>query len=506
MFLVIRATWRRASSIVACAAVLAIPLLYGVAAPGATVAAQTADPVPGEGAAAADVLGLNIKTAGVTIGFTLGRSLARYQESQGSAEARALDLGALPVLFGEAASCDGSTPVLPKETLPPSTATDSSAADAGVSRRVEARFPAGIGAIGPSAGFQDATATPQPSSRAIVDSTYQDLGIFAIEDPHSEATTKFANGTREAHAITWAKKVSIFGGLIVLRDPRWEATARSGAVTTNDGSFTFSGATVLGIDRTFDQASGDVKAFGDALAAMLSNLGVHLDYPTVNVTDGRVVVSPLQFRLTDLPLGVSAIGPFLAELQPLREILFKQLTAQDCKNAQGLQLVDVVLQVLSGSGSVVIPVGGVDVSTAATSFPVAQIPAGGQTGDGGFAPSATDAPSTSSPSDSTFDSASVPSAVLSSGGANFALSDSAVAPVDVESASTVPSTDAPTTTRAPAERALAAPAAVTPAAALAEPASSATAIAVGGIALVGAAALALADQLVMRRSRRRIIP
>ena len=120
----------------------------------------------GDAQATADTFSLNLKAANATIGFTYGRSLAAYQDRTGSAEGRALDLGVLPVVMaGE--QCDGSPGLLNAATLPPLTRADSSEEGADASRRTQAFQPGLIlDPAGPSAGFQDATATPLPSSWA----------------------------------------------------------------------------------------------------------------------------------------------------------------------------------------------------------------------------------------------------------------------------------------------------------------------------------------------------
>jgi hypothetical protein len=69
-----------------------------------------------------------------------------------------------------------------------------------------------------------------------------------------------------------------------------------------------------------------------------------------------------------MPFGAQVIAPFLGSIQPLREDFARQQLEQDCKNESSLLLLDVVLGILAGSGSVEITAGGVEVFTADTDF------------------------------------------------------------------------------------------------------------------------------------------
>lgn len=482
------------------ATALMATLAAGVIGTGPNVSAQTADDpaIPGEALAAADTIGLMMKTGGLAIGINLGRSVAGYTEGQATARADALDLGALTTLFGEASTCAGAVPILGKTVLPPKTIADSQDAGSEVSRRVEAYLPDGAGGLtNRSAGFQDATATGQPSSVALTDTPPQDLSFFQLVDAHTLVSTSRVNGVREAKAAMWADKLTIMGGLVVLRQPRWEAVARSGAAQGNVGSFTFSGATILGVNRTFDQASADVQNFAKSLHDMLSNLGIYLDYPTVTQIEGGVKVSPMQFRITDMPLGITSLGPFIAQLQPLREKLFEDLKKQNCANNNGLQLLDLVLQLLSGSGNVLIPVGGVEASTKPTVFPAAVLT---PVGSG----AATPPPTFAAPVDTTpvevadTDTARTFTTPTSGFEEPTAVIPEETIPPDTE---VVPTTIEKAKPKKATTTEVAAPAVAKGK----EPTSKSTTVALGIMALVGALGLMVGDQIVMRRSRRRII-
>ncbi|HNB93881.1 MAG TPA: hypothetical protein PLX07_02805, partial [Microthrixaceae bacterium] len=83
-------------------------LVVAVAAFGSSFGPASGDGFhTGDAQASADTFTLNIKAANAAIGFTYGRSLAAYQDKTGTSEGRALDLGALPVIFTPD-QCDGT--------------------------------------------------------------------------------------------------------------------------------------------------------------------------------------------------------------------------------------------------------------------------------------------------------------------------------------------------------------------------------------------------------------
>jgi hypothetical protein len=354
----------------AAAAVALLALAVSLLPDAAGAQAEPPAFVRGGASAQADTLGLNIVTSGATIGLTLGRSLAQYRDRSASSEGRALDLGALSVLFGELSRCDATKPLLPKESLPPVTAADSSESGSGASHRTQVFFPGlrGVPSTMP-AGFQDATASAQPASRATTETVYQDISFFTLTNARTETTARLTGNLREARAVTAADEMQMMNGMFRFVNPRWEAVAHSGSTEDVAGQFTFDTAYVFGIPRTHDQILADVAGFSQGLSAALGGLGVHIDLPQVEVEGRTVRVTPMAFRITDPPIGAAALTPFFNNIQPLYDIMSETLVKQDCKNQSTLQLLDVVLQVLKGSGSIVIPVGGVEATTDDKYFP-----------------------------------------------------------------------------------------------------------------------------------------
>ena len=76
----------------------------------------------------------------------------------------------------------------------------------------------------------------------------------------------------------------------------------------------------------------------------------------------------MSFKLVDPPFGSQLIAPFFQSIQPLREAYNKAQLDEDCKNETSLLLMDVLLGVVSGSGSVEFMAGGTEAWTDDTDF------------------------------------------------------------------------------------------------------------------------------------------
>lgn len=479
------------ASSVAVVAVLAVVL---APAPGA--GAQDDFPT-GDAQASADSFTLAMTAANATIGFTFGRSIAQFQDRTGSSQARALDLGGLPALFGME-QCDGSPALLPAATLPPLTRADSTNAGSEVSRRAQVHQP-GLsgGPVGDVVGFQDATATPMPSSRATTETVPIDLFVVAVEGARTDVSTRREGRVREAVAVSTADVLRVAGGLFTFTRPRWEAVARSGDDTTTSASFTFERATVLGQERTAEEAMTDLANFKAFLDALLAPLGVTFQLPTVEAREGGVRVTPMGFRIANPPIGTDFLVPVLGQVDPFVQALRTMVVQLDCKNQVLLTVADVLLGVMGGSGTVELMAGGVDVTTSATDYtlpPIEELPppapeVGGEVAELGVTDQFGDI-GLGGFDDLGFD--------------DFGdLSDLGAAPFG-EAALEAPvleETAAGDGSRRGGQVPLP-PAALT---SYEDSSAGRAAVVVGVVALVGAVGLSMADRLVGRRSRRRIV-
>jgi hypothetical protein len=463
-----------------------------VAAPTSTAAADGFR--NGEAEAIAQTFSVNVTQGNANIGFTYGRTIANYRDTTGTADAKALDLGVLPTLFG-VEQCDGSPPLLNPATFPPLTRVDSTDPAAPTPRPAQA-FQPGLGTrgAGPLAGDQDATATPLPSSRAVTRSERADMYVLAVDGGRTEVTTQLRDGVREARAVSTATELRVFGGLFTFVNPRWEATARSGASTTTEGRFTFERATVLGVPRSAEQAMADLQGFRTGLEQLLAPLGVQLQLPEVQVDAGRVKVTPMGFVLRDMPWGAEVIAPFLGDIQPLKETLTRQLLEQDCRNESSLLVLDVVLGILGGSGSVQLHAGGVEVATADTDFsspPLPELPVDGT----GTSPAA---PLDATPIEP------LPFEDLALGDVDLTLDDLALEPFDAAVTDVALAEPAATVAGTTEQRSARSRTAALVPSRFEDTDAGAAAAVVGAVALLGALGLSMGERLRARRTSRRI--
>ncbi|MBX7069069.1 MAG: hypothetical protein K1X38_06760 [Microthrixaceae bacterium] len=362
------------------AATLGVIVLVGsalvVAPAGAQDAAEPPGFIPGEATAQATTVTVGLSPGGgKPIDVILGKSLARYQNRTSSAEGSALSLGLLEIFLGPASACEGREPVIPADQLPPKTTNDSRK-NQPMATPVEVRSPGengrdGLpGTPGGVLGSQIANANAAPqTSEAATTTTSQDFGVLALDGGATQVSTKLVGGVREAIAVTTGTRLRVFGDLIVINNPRWEAVARSGATETAEGRFTFSSASILGLDRPADSFPGEFNDFAGGVANLLGWLGVTVQYPRLITEAGRVTMTPLTLGLTNPPIGLDFIKPLLERLKPLKDENTANLIAEDCNNEAILQIVDLGLGILSGSGALTLGVGGVTAFTAATDFP-----------------------------------------------------------------------------------------------------------------------------------------
>lgn len=334
-----------------------------------SIGATESDFKRGEAHAAGTTFTVNIKQGNANIGFTYGRTRANYQDSTGTAEAHGLDLGVFTTLFG-VPQCDGSPAILNPETFPPQTRVDSAHPEATKSRRAEAYHPGeGLGPKGSLAGYQDATATTTPSAQGLTENLPIDTGIMQLVGGKSVSNAGLFGQLRTADATVTADRLVLFGGAFIFYEPRWHAAVKSGAQKDEVATFTFKSATLFGMDRSHAAIMEDLSGFKGLLQDLLGGLGVTLDLPRAIIEDEKAVITPMAFRIVDPPFGSANIAPFLGSIQEQRDRWQAQMLAEDCKNDVGLLFLDIVLNILSGSGTLEFEAGGAEAWTADTDYP-----------------------------------------------------------------------------------------------------------------------------------------
>ena len=458
------------------------------------------DFVMGEATASADSVGLRLLLGNASVGYAVGRSVARYQESLASADGRALDLEAMPILFGEIAACEGVVPMLPKAALPPVTSIDSTQPNSTESRRVEAFYPQiKVGPSFQSAGFQDAKADKTPASWAATETPTTDLGIYAIYGGRTEVRTELVGQVRKATASFKADAISFLGGMATIINPRWEATATSGAEEKVQGTFDFDAGTLFGLFRTREQAHGDVRWIAEGVANLFSLLGARLELPEVKIDGGTVKVTPMTFKLVDLPLGRLGINPLVTFFRDQIDDYYNQLRAQGCEGKSNAQLYQLLEGIVTGNGSVELPIGGVAASTDDTYYPPIEAPPPPPPDDtvAPAPPAVEEIPAVEGTNNFVAPTPGYSSPSYSDSPLGFVDE----APLDVP----VEEIAAPVEEEASDEIEFAAPASASERR-FENGAAGGVAAILGGIALAGGLGLAVADRMSMLRPRRRVIP
>ena len=368
-------------AVVTVLAVATFAACWGLGFAGRSSADGTVPFVKGAATAQAASLGLSIHQGNGTVGLTVGSSTAEYRETYSSATAKPLDLALLKILLGESSRCPGSTtPVpIPDASLPAEVQSNSLQATVGTLAEADAMLPGLAGAPSPGlAGHGSAIANSGSGATATTTNPDQTLLVISLVNPSTTASVALDGNVRRATATSTADRLVILGGLVTIDHPTWTAATSSGATATGTGAFTTTGGTLFGMPRTPDQSVADLAGLAELLQNTLGFIGVGLDLPTVTVTPSSVAVTPLRLRLRDSQFGKSSLAPFMAA--PLFGVLpsldstiksaFDEASAQNCDNKRLRQILDIVLQVLKGSGEIELPMGGVSVATDDTPPPV----------------------------------------------------------------------------------------------------------------------------------------
>ena len=458
---------------------------------------------------------------GLNIGFDMGVGLVTLKEDNATANSTVLDLTAMYQLFGPGAACPGRPPKL--ASRPPTAISNSSAPTDTSAVPAEVHYPGLSGASeGAVVGTQVATSSAQPMAAGTAVSSYQDYGFFRIYDGRSEATTSRIAGVREARGVVSARAIYILGGALIIKNPKWEAIARDGTTSSRSGTFTSTGGTLFGVARTHDQLVGDLRNIGSSLGWLLGSLGFHLDVPTVEITtvavpgavkgETRVRVTPLVFRVTDAPAGEAAIKGLLTALDPWIKNSEAELN-RFCDTRANVEINDILMDILSGTGSISMYAGGVTAATDDSWFATPVFDTSTDTTDTTPVDTTPSVASAGAPSGST--DLGVGVGTVSSGGLTAGTDTTSIdtTSIDTVPIDTVPIDTAPaevlgtdeTASPVPDEAAAIDFAQVGPTRSFRDGTRGGRSTWVGLLALAGVAMLAAGDHLIMKRGRR-VIP
>jgi hypothetical protein len=482
-----------------------------------TGAGAEEDFVTGSGRARASLFEILPRTGGLSIPVNLGRALTTYQGTAASASSTAVtppstapsESPSQPV-----ADCGGTSPAPPGPGPAPQSesggkapgtefpfvstlevTSDDEGAAAG--RQADlAATPPGSPVQG-ALQHQEVVASRDPLARASTTSSRLAFaGLAELTGGEAEARTGVVEGrTRLAEAVVTVDRLVLVGGLVVLDNLRWEAVQRTGAGETADGSFTIGRASVSGRALPAPAATGA----GDPLAAVnqaLVPIGLALDPPRFERSDGVARVSPLSLRLADSALGRQVAGPLVGALQPVRDPLVQGLLGVSCDFGLVVTVADVAAGILTGSGGVSFDIGGVSATTEGVRY---DNPLAGPI-DNGFADWAPEMPAPEVPGART--------------GPAIAAADAGLLPAEESAGLPIPVDDPGRGRPSSGPRPSQAAAGVDPGGSAAQPASigptssrlpgrrGGAALVVGLIGLAGIAVLGAADGLHLRRAAR----
>jgi hypothetical protein len=341
---------RRATIAVAAAAAA----LAAVVAPSTPASSETAI-APGRATAYAQAIKFNPRAASLSLGITVGLSLADYANKVSRAETRGIDLGIIGALLA-AEGCDGGDPTLPAERQPQALRVDSREPGAAEGRH-EVEY----------AGF-DKTVRASDKPESFAETVVAPIvvpGLFAVRGTRSLASTMLTEqGLREARALTEVGEL-VIGEAVRLTGLRWEAVHHTGSEKSLAGKFTIAAATIGGAEVPVESAASVV----DAVNKVLLPVGVQLVLPVVREGAGTLFVEPLQLAIVPARQRDNLLAPVINDvLQPARQPIVEALRAISCKTNDLITVGDVAIGSISGAGRFTLELGGVSAVTSDIDF------------------------------------------------------------------------------------------------------------------------------------------
>ena len=369
-----------------------------------TAATASADETPfenGNAVAQASVLRIAPGVGSLGLATTTGTSLARVANKVAEAKAQAVDLG----LIGSsltAEQCNGDPGAFRPEQLPQPLVVDNRKGDASASKD-EAPL-AGSALAG---GRKEASADNTPASHAAVTSVVGAVGkTVTLSGGRSDAIARVDPGkAREADA-TMSVDLDI-AGVVQLHNAQWHAVHRTGEGAKQEGTFSVASTVAGGVPLPTDQTA----PLQDAINKALDTTGITVQLPIVqHITKPNdfIQVTPLRIQLKDSPAGKAVLGPGLNASRAQREQIINQIATTACQLAGGLLVADITIDVLSGTGFMIIDIGGAFASSGQVDYenPFADVapfsgpgnvlPASGVMASGSAAKPASSAPATGS--------------------------------------------------------------------------------------------------------------
>lgn len=301
---------------------------------------------PGRGNAYAQGVKVDPRSGRLSFGITYGMALAGHQNTIAIAEARSADLGTIGTTLA-AQSCTGGDPTLPKEDQPQPLEARSNEEGAGEEQ------------VGSEHGVERrVVASTEPYARAVATAAGGgDPAAFEIGGTTSVTESGIVDGKRLARARTEVQRLAFGGGQVVLKGLRWEAVYQTAPTEEASGSFTIDGLEIAG-ERIPLPEDNPAAALEEANAA-LEPLGFRLRIPAAKTESGIQFVDPLRISVIPSTTRETALGPVFNTVSPVRESVFDAIIEADCRSASLISVLDIVLNSITGAGSLNLEIGGV---------------------------------------------------------------------------------------------------------------------------------------------------
>lgn len=314
----------------------------------------------GTGLAGATVLSVAPATGALELAITSGQARAETTGGLAQALARSFSLG----LIGSsltAEGCDGGDPLVEPEQLPAALRVDNRG---GASRQTSSEVPLLLPVLG--VGTETVSADLVPSAKASSITADAALsGLLTLGGGRSEASSTVL-GTKGREAKATVRLDVDIAGIVKLTGLRWDARHRTGDERQVEGAFSIGGLEVGGVPIPLELPLESLEPVGQVINTALAPLGLQIELPRVErITTpvDLVRVTPLRLLVEDTPLS-NGVGPALDLTRDFRLQLYDELIKAECSIGSLLLVADIVTGVASGTGALVLALGGVEASSA----------------------------------------------------------------------------------------------------------------------------------------------
>jgi hypothetical protein len=287
------------------------------------------------------------------LAMTGGIAVTEVTNSVAQSTAQTLDMGLIGTSLTDE-SCRGSQTLTPDD-LPQPTSVDNRDGDARA-QRDESGTAGGPAALG-RMDVHAADGPPEASASTTTQALQLDPVVQIGSGRASARTAVLPGEGRQAEAeVTSSLDLA---GALSLEGMRWSAFHRTGREPLAEASFDVGRAAIGGLPFP----TQDLAALEAAANQVLEPLGATIALPRVErflEPNDLVRVTPMRIEVRDSPAGKTVFGPLLDATRDGRGQAFDALVEQVCDTASMLLVGDVVLSIVSGTGFLVIEVGGAE--------------------------------------------------------------------------------------------------------------------------------------------------